>query len=830
MAGENNTYRSKYFTAEEIDQRLLQGYYDDAVNNGYTGTKENFLSDLLSSLSNSNKSLGAIYIGEFPTIQEVWAVCKQIALNTPEISIIKYSVKQGITYNSGVVFQSFNYNDHLVTQYYFYGGGQKHECNVRHIVTDGTEDTWQPLHIYTSFSFENGSLYGYRYGKGTSSTNKIEIVKIPNATISKAGLLAPEDKSKLNNLAKIGDSYDLNTYMEEGVYLIRTASNEAKNYPVQTPADSVLRLTVTGSYDGTNWVIVQVLNMNNHVGGEGGIYIRSCQGGTWKPWAKLQTNVEVGLIDQTKMDDLTDNGIYSGILSTTGETFVIICINNYAIAQQVGIQHISHLKYSLVVGTGEIKIEKRTRDAYGIWTEWENIGGSSTLPKATLQTIGGVRLGTSKMLETKVMLGADNSGAAGISIGEGLTASSDGSVLYLDFGDNAYGKPITGIPLFMGTAYKLADIPLFSGTSKPVIPLNTDYFGVDSKGLTINPNAKFGDSTTKVTWDASSNMNDFKTAGVYDIYGERTRQDDNLPILNASSGHSIAARLTVVASTLQPANNEICVTQFLMLSNRRGGEGNMYVRTYNENNSPAADWWTPWQKLQGVNEGYIFTDSIQVNPDGGTQQITGVTGLNNMVDNGIYSGIYTDDPTFQAPTFIDTFTLIVINNYAVAGKDERLKRTISQLKYAVDAITNQASVKMRTKTDGDTAWSDWKNIGGVETQEVDVTDAVKAYGLPALASQGLVNDKTLYSAYIIGSENLPMLDVSNKIKTFLLSKHNGSALIFKFYLEKKTFSEYNCVYDIQCYATDASVTWKYYHFVVSGDLSKVSVSESTTVL
>lgn len=226
---------------------------------------------------------------------------------------------------------------------------------------------------------------------------------------------------------------------------------------------------------------------------------------------------------------------------------------------------------------------------------------------------------------------------------------------------------------------------------------------------------------TKVTWDANSNMNDFKTSGVYDIYGERTRQDDNLPILNASSGHSIAARLTVVASTLQPANNEICVTQFLMLSNRKGGDGNMYVRTYNENNSPAADWWTPWQKLQGIREGYIFTDTIQVNPDGGVQQIDGVTGLNNMIDNGIYSGIYIDDPTFTSPTFIDTFTLIVINNYAVVSKDSRLKRTISQLKYAVDAITNQASVKKRTKTDDD-KWSDWEDIGAGEISHTIIAE------------------------------------------------------------------------------------------------------------
>lgn len=349
---------------------------------------------------------------------------------------------------------------------------------------------------------------------------------------------------------------------------------------------------------------------------------------------------------------------------------------------------------------------------------------------------------------------------------------------------------------------------------------------ITAKGVDFKIN-----NPVQVTWNSDSNMNNFKEAGVYEIYGERTRQDDNLPILNASPGHSIAARLTVVASTLQPDKVEICVTQFLQLSNRIGGEGATYVRTYNENNN-GLNGWSSWQKLQGIREGYIFTDTVQVNPDGGVQQIEGVTGLNNMVDNGIYSGIYTDDPTFQAPTFIDTFTLIVINNYAVAGKDERLKRTISQLKYAVDAITNQASVKKRTKTDGDTAWGDWTDIGGGGSQEVDVTDAVKSYGLPTLVQQGLVNSNTLYTAIIEGSANLPTLDVNDKIKTFLLESHNGSALRFKFYLEKIKMNNNNnyFIYDIKCYASDSNEDWQYYHFVVNSDLSKVSVSENTVIL
>ena len=41
-------YTSKHYTCEEIDQRLLQGYYDDAVANGYTGTLKEFWAMVLS--------------------------------------------------------------------------------------------------------------------------------------------------------------------------------------------------------------------------------------------------------------------------------------------------------------------------------------------------------------------------------------------------------------------------------------------------------------------------------------------------------------------------------------------------------------------------------------------------------------------------------------------------------------------------------------------------------------------------------------------------------------------------------------------------------------
>ena len=41
-------YVSKYYSCEQIDQRLLQGYYDDAVAKGFTGNIDEFWALVLS--------------------------------------------------------------------------------------------------------------------------------------------------------------------------------------------------------------------------------------------------------------------------------------------------------------------------------------------------------------------------------------------------------------------------------------------------------------------------------------------------------------------------------------------------------------------------------------------------------------------------------------------------------------------------------------------------------------------------------------------------------------------------------------------------------------
>lgn len=188
--------------------------------------------------------------------------------------------------------------------------------------------------------------------------------------------------------AYIGTTASPNMCTNEGLYQLGTSSQGSPTtigFPVMSPGTlkgRLLNIDTTGA--GGN-VISQFLMLNNNTGGEGGIYVRSIQNNTAKPWGRLQTNVEVGIVTLTALDNdpFLDNGIYSGVCSDTGETFVLICINNYAAAPQN--QSISQLKYSLYIGSqdgltpGAVKIEKRSRNMTGIWSAWEEVSPFSPI-------------------------------------------------------------------------------------------------------------------------------------------------------------------------------------------------------------------------------------------------------------------------------------------------------------------------------------------------------------------------------------------------------------------------------------------------------------------
>ena len=131
--------------------------------------------------------------------------------------------------------------------------------------------------------------------------------------------------------------------------------------------------------------VMQLLVLSNRVGGqEGDMYMRSGSGSsqgslTWKPWEKFQTNIEVGAV--SSFDDFIDNGIYSGVYLPTYETFVMVVINNYAIASQAG-QHksVTQIKFANDLN-GVFSFQTRIfyDDGGSGWSYWMNAGGSGEI-------------------------------------------------------------------------------------------------------------------------------------------------------------------------------------------------------------------------------------------------------------------------------------------------------------------------------------------------------------------------------------------------------------------------------------------------------------------
>lgn len=204
-----------------------------------------------------------------------------------------------------------------------------------------------------------------------------------------------------------------------------------------------------------------------------------------------------------------------------------------------------------------------------------------------------------------------------------------------------------------------------------------------------------GGDNNRIVWNEVSHINEFTTAGIYNIAGERTNVGDGLPFANSNPGHTFHARLVVLDSSIN--DSEVCVTQVLMLSNRVGGDGNLYVRTGNvasKDELRSGEGWESWGKLQ---------QNIEVGQ---------VTSLDSFVDNGIYSGAYT-----VSPTQLETFVMVVINNYAVAAAMGKA-RSISQFKYALN-INGNFSYKTRTgRGNSEIEWGSWVDLGAATTTDI----------------------------------------------------------------------------------------------------------------
>lgn len=265
-------------------------------------------------------------------------------------------------------------------------------------------------------------------------------------------------------------------------------------------------------------------------------------------------------------------------------------------------------------------------------------------------------------------------------------------------------------------------------TNKLFVCENKVYL-VTSSGITEIGTSTGGESSEMETieWDYNSNANTFIEAGTYRIKGQRTNSADNLPIMNAASGHSIDGILIVLDSTLSEDNTSdeynACITQVLMLSNRVGGqEGDMYMRSaYGATKDSLT--WKSWEKYQTNVEVGIVTNDFFVNPYDMTR-LTETGGMNSLTESGIYSGVYIPqkallgtpsigDVVGADPVTVETFVMVVINNYFLAKE----ARSVAQIKFAV---TNGGvfSIEKRITQPGTDMWSQWEPINGGSDSDI----------------------------------------------------------------------------------------------------------------
>ena len=244
--------------------------------------------------------------------------------------------------------------------------------------------------------------------------------------------------------------------------------------------------------------------------------------------------------------------------------------------------------------------------------------------------------------------------------------------------------------------------------------------GVDYDILREKLRAFAENGVTKILWSNDSaplsNMNDFTTAGVYELSGEHTRNNDNLPIANTGSGHTFNARLTVLDSSISGSGNadDKCITQLLAFSNRLG-QGEVYIRTGKGDSTDDLTWGS-WATLQrNVNVGSLSYYTLDQNDDTGNP-------LNTLIDNGIYNGVLNHAwGGTDTRTDTETFTLIVINDYFTSPYE----RHVSQFKYSVLKDIGTVIFEYRVGVGNDTiVWSDWENLGGSYTLPIATSDTL----------------------------------------------------------------------------------------------------------
>ena len=224
----------------------------------------------------------------------------------------------------------------------------------------------------------------------------------------------------------------------------------------------------------------------------------------------------------------------------------------------------------------------------------------------------------------------------------------------------------------------------------------------------------------EVTWTAQHHMNAYTEFGEFHIKGERTNASDGLPILNANPGHTIDAMLTVLDSSLTNGtgkNTDVCVTQILRMSNRKGGDGHIWIRTGQGSNKSNLTWST-WEKLQGIFEKNTITDGREID---------------TFTTNGIYScmyvGPYTSIDGYEILSGA-TLLIIVINGYMASSIGQTPQLTQSIILTQPQGNTNYIFTRHAVFTNNSWNFDEASNIilGSIYAENVNIGTACHISG------------------------------------------------------------------------------------------------------
>lgn len=267
------------------------------------------------------------------------------------------------------------------------------------VVAEGVNGNFEKLQANAVAEIEKsfGNSSRLEFSLKNSKGETISTFGISECVGPIAGLLGGADHYKLKNLpfySKLhagAAAFDLRTHLKEGIYYFdgyRSVHNDdlpLLNAGQWHNVSMILIVTPTPVADTTeeNFACGQTLILTNRVGGETKIYtrtgfkVKTDPQPQWTVWQSLQGLKELGQIATDAEDEMVDNGLSSYTPGDTGESIVMLTVNNYAVASMA---RVPKSVFQLALGVdiaGKPIMRYRCKALDASWSDWTDFAQPS---------------------------------------------------------------------------------------------------------------------------------------------------------------------------------------------------------------------------------------------------------------------------------------------------------------------------------------------------------------------------------------------------------------------------------------------------------------------